>query len=172
MSVFIEVLAWVILIYAAVPIVITLIYLEAGRHAGKQRHGRATTMGDAWPDIRAFLPCVAVGVSLLGHQWSPDTAGWRLAQIPLFAAMTLYLAAWIRSLLAGRPGTSAADREIRGYLLVFAAIIPLLTYQWKGGTAGWWLMYVPVLVAGTVYLEAGIRYLVRRKPSGPTAEPS
>jgi hypothetical protein len=170
MSVFIEVLAWVFIAYAAVPIVITLSYLEAGLHARKQRHGRATTIGEAWPDIRAFLPCVAIGVSLLGHQWSPDTAGWWLAQIPLFATMTLYLAAWIRSLLAGRPGTSAADRETRGYLLVFAGITPLLTYQWEGGTAGWWLMHIPILAAGAVYLEAGLRYLIRHKSGGPTAE--
>ncbi len=172
MSVFIEVVAWIIIAYAAVPIVITLVYLEAGMHAGRQRHGRATTMGEAWPDIRAFLPCVAIGVSLLGHQWSTDTAGWWLAQIPLFATVTLYLAAWIRSLLTGRPGTSAADREIRGYLLAFAAVTPLLTYQWKGDSAGWWLMHVPVLVAGAVYLEVGIRYLISRKSGGPTAESS
>jgi hypothetical protein len=171
-SVFIEVVAWIIIAYAAVPIVITLVYLEASLHAGKQRHGRATTIGEAWPDIRVFLPCVAIGVSLLGRQWSTDTAGWWLAQTPLFAAVTAYLAAWIRSLLTGRPGTSAADREIRGYLLAFAAITPLLTYQWKGDTAGWWLMHVPVLAAGAVSLEAGLRYLIRRKSGGPTAEPS
>jgi hypothetical protein len=172
MSVFVEVLAWVILVYAAVPIVIILINLEAGRHAGKQRHGRATTMREVWPDLRIFLPCVAIGVSLLGRQWGTGTAGWWLAQIPLFAAMTLYLVAWIRSLLAGRPGTSPTDREIRGYLLVFAAIIPLLTYQWKGGTAGWWVMHIPVAVVAAVYLEAGIRFVIRHRPSGPTAEPS
>lgn len=80
MSVFIEVLAWIIIAYAAVPIVITLVYLEAGRHAGKQRHGRAMTMGEAWPDLRTFLPCVVAGVSLLGNQWNTDTAGWWLAQ--------------------------------------------------------------------------------------------
>ncbi|HEX4659892.1 MAG TPA: hypothetical protein VH307_21105 [Streptosporangiaceae bacterium] len=172
MSVFIEVVAWIIITFAAVPIVITLVYLEAGLHARKQRHGRATTIGEAWPDIRNFLPCVAIGVSLLGHQWRTDTAGWWLAQIPLFAFVTLYLAAWIRSLLTGRPGTSAADREIRGYLLAFAAVTPLLTYQWIADTAGWWLMDIPVLAAGAVSLEAGIRYLMRRKPGGPTAEPS
>jgi hypothetical protein len=172
MSVFIEVLAWVFIAYAAVPIVIRLIDLEAGLHAGKQRHGRATTIGEAWPDLRTFLPCVAIGVSLLGHQWGADTAGWWLAQIPLFATMTLYLVAWIRSLLAGRPGTSAADREIRGYLLAFGGITPLLTYQWNGGTPGWWLMHIPVFAAGAVCLEAGLRYLIGHRSGGPTAEPS
>lgn len=47
MSVFIGVLGWIIIAYAALPIVIILIDLEAGLHAGKQRHGRATTMGEA-----------------------------------------------------------------------------------------------------------------------------
>ena len=172
MAVFIEVVAWVIIAFGAVPIVLTLVDLEAGLHAGKQRHGRATTVGEVWPDIRGFLPCVAIGVSLLGHQWRTDTAGWWMVQIPLFSFVTLYLAAWIRSLLTGRPGTSAADREIRGYLLAFAGVIPLLTYQWKAGTAGWWLIHVPALAAGAVCLEAGIRYLNRRKSGGPTAEPS
>lgn len=172
MSVSIEVVAWVIIAFAAVPIVLMLVDLEAGLHAGKQRHGRATTMGELWPDIRGFLPCVAIGVSLLGHQWSTDTAGWRLAQIPLLAFVTLCLAAWIRSLLAGRPGTGEADREIRGYLLAFSAVSPLLTYHWKSGTPGWWLMHIPVLAAGAVCLEAGIRYLRSRKSGGPTPEPS
>jgi hypothetical protein len=172
MSVFIEVLGWIIIACAAVPIVIILISLEAGLHAGKQRHGRATTMGEAWPDLRTFLPCVVIGISLLGHQLSTDTAGWWLTQIPLLATTTLYFAAWIQSLRAGRPGTAEADREIRGYLLAFGAIIPLLTYQWKTGTDGWWLMHIPVLAAGAVTLEAVIRYLIRRKSGGPTAEPS
>jgi hypothetical protein len=172
MSVFIEVTAWIIIACGAVPIVITLIYLEAGLHARKQRHGRATTLGEAWPDVRAFLPCVAIGVSLLGRQWSTDSPGWWLAQIPLLATTTLYLAAWIRSLLTGRPGTPAAEREIRGYLPAFAAVTPLLTYHWKADTAGWWLMHLPVLAAGGVYFEVGIRYLIRRKSGGPTAEPS
>jgi hypothetical protein len=171
-SLFIEVVAWVIIAFAAVPILITLVYLEAGLHAGKQRHGRATTMSEAWPDIRAFLPCVAIGVSLLGRQWSTDTAWWWLAQLPLLAAVTVYLAAWIRSLLAGRPGTSEADREIRGYLVAFAAVTPLLTYHWKADTAGWWLMHLPAVAAGAVCLEACLRYLIRRKPGGPTAAPS
>jgi hypothetical protein len=172
MSVFIEVLGWIIIAFAAVPIVIILIDLEAGLHAGKQRHGRATTIGETWPDIRGFLPCVAIGVSLLGHEWSTDTAGWWLTQMPLLATTTLYVAAWIRSLLTGRPGTAEADREIRGYLLAFAAVIPLLTYHWKSGTPGWWLMHIPVIAAGAVTLEAGIRYLMRRRSGGPTAEPS
>jgi hypothetical protein len=86
--------------------------------------------------------------------------------------MTVYLAAWIRSLLTGGAATLAADREIRVYLLAFAAVTPLLTYQWKGGTAGWWVMHIPVLVVGAVYLEAGVRYLIRPKSGGPTAEPS
>ena len=111
MSVFIGVVAWMIIAFVAMPIVITLVYLEAGLHAGKQRHGRAVTMGEAWPDIRSFLPCVAIGVSLLGRQWSTDTAGW-------------------------------------------------------------WLMHIPVLAAWAVLLEVGIRYLIRRKSGGPTAEPS
>jgi hypothetical protein len=172
MSVFIEVLAWVMIAYATVPIALTLVNLEAGLHAGKQRHGRATTIGEAWPDLRVFLPCAAIGVSLLGHQWGAGTARRWLAQIPLFATMTVYLAAWARSLLAGGAGTSAADREIRLYLLAFAGITPLLTYQWKGDTAGWWVMHIPVLAAGAVYLEAGVRYLIRPKSGGPTAEPS
>jgi hypothetical protein len=83
----------------------------------------------------------------------------------------VYLVAWIRSLLTGRPGTSAADREIRGYLLAFG-VTPLLTYQWKADTPGWWLVHVPALAAWAVLLEAGIRYLMRRKSGGPTTEPS
>jgi len=46
MSVFIEVVAWIMIAWGAVPIVITLVYVEAGLHAGRQRHGRATTMGE------------------------------------------------------------------------------------------------------------------------------
>ena len=172
MSVFIEVVAWVLIALGAVPIVIILVCLEAGLHAGRQRHGRAMTIGEAWPDIRVFLPFVVIGVSLLGHGWSTDTAGWWLAQIPLFAAVAWYLVAWIRSLLAGRPGTSAADREIRGYLLACGGVTPLLTYHWKADTPGWWLVHVPVLAAGAVCCEAGIRYLISRKSGGPTAEPS
>ena len=172
MSVFIEVVAWTFIVLGAVPIVLTLVSLEAGLHAGRQRHGRAMTIGEAWPDIRGFLPCVVVGVSLLGHQWSTHTAGWWLAQIPLFATVAVYLVAWIRSLLTGRPGTSAADREIRGYLLAFGGVTPLLTYQWKGDTPAWWLVHVPVLAGGAVCLEVGIRYLMSRKSGGPTAEPS
>jgi hypothetical protein len=172
MSVFIEVLGWIVVAFGAVPIVLTLVDLEAGMHAGKQRHGRATTLGEVWPDIRGFLPCVAIGASLLGHQWGTATAGWWLAQSPLFACVALYLAAWMRSLLTGGPGTAEVDREIRGYLLAFASVFPLITYHWKGGTPGWWLMHIPVIAAGAVTLEAVITYLMSRKSGGPTAEPS
>jgi len=171
-SLFIEVMAWIVIAYAAVPTVLTLLDLAAGLYAGKQRHGRAKTLGDAWPDLRAFLPCAPIGVSLLGHQLSTDTAGWWLTQIPLLATTILYLSAWIRPRLAGRPGTPAADREIRTYLVAFAATTSLLTYEWQAGTAGWWLMHIPVFAASVVCLEAAIRYLTRRKSDRPTAEPS
>jgi hypothetical protein len=42
MSVFIGVLAWIVIAFGAVPIVLALFSLEAGRHARNQRHGRGT----------------------------------------------------------------------------------------------------------------------------------
>ena len=172
MSVFIEVLAWIVIAFGAVPIALTLLSLEAGRHARNQRHGRSTPIAEVWPDLRAFLPYVAIGVSLLGHQWQPGTPGWWLPQVPLLATMTLYLGTWVWSRTRGTPATPEADRETRNYLLGFAGITPLVTYQWKADTAGWWLMHIPVLAAGVVCAEAGLQYLIRRKSRGPTAEPS
>ncbi len=172
MSVFIGVLAWIVIAFGAVPTALTLLSLEAGRHARNQRHGRSTPIAEVWPDLRAFLPYVAIGVSLLGHQWQPGTPGWWLPQVPLLATMTLYLGTWVWSRTRGTPATPEADRETRNYLLGFAGITPLVTYQWKADTAGWWLMHIPVLAAGVVCAEAGLQYLIRRKSRGPTAEPS
>ena len=56
MSVFIEVLAWIVIAIGAVAVVVTLISLEAGRHARNHRHGRAMPFAEAWSDLRAFLP--------------------------------------------------------------------------------------------------------------------
>jgi hypothetical protein len=171
MSVFIEVLAWIVIAFGVVPTVLTLLSLEAGRHARNQRHGRATSIAEVWPDLRDFLPLVVIGVSLLGYRWQPGTPGWWLPQVPLLATMTLYLGTWIWSRTRGTPGTPEAERERRNYLLAFAATIPLVTYRWKADTAGWWLMHIPVLAAATVCAEAGLQYLVRRRSGGPTAEP-
>ena len=121
-------------------VVVTLVRLEAGRHARNHRHGRAMPVAEAWSDLRAFLPLVAIGVALLGNRW--------------------------------QPGTPETERERRNYLLAFAATIPLLTYDWKADTAGWWLMHIPVLAAGVVCGEAVLQYLMRRKSGGSTAEPS
>jgi hypothetical protein len=172
MSLFIGVLAWIVIAIGAVPIVLMLLSLEAGRHARNQRHGRATPIGEVWAELRDFLPNVAIGVSLLGHQWQPGTPGWWLPQVPLLATTTLYLGTWIWSRTRGTLATPEADRERRNYLIGFAGITPLVTYQWKTDTAGWWLMHLPVLAAGVVCAEAGLQYLMRRKSGGPTAEPS
>jgi hypothetical protein len=172
MSVFIEVLAWIVIAFGAVAVVVTLISLEAGRHARNQRHGRAVPFAEAWSDLRAFLPLVAIGVSLLGNRWQPGTPGWWLPQVPLLATMTLYLGTWIWSRTRGTPATPEADRERRNFLLAFAATIPLVTYDWKADTAGWWLMHIPILAAGVVCGEAVLQYLMRRKSGGSTAEPS
>jgi hypothetical protein len=172
MSVFIGVLAWIVIAFGAVPIVLALLSLEAGRHARNQRHGRATPIAEVWADLRTFLPYVAIGVSLLGHQRQPGTPGWWLPQVPLLATVALYLGTWIWSRTRGTPATPEADRKTRNWLLGFAGILPLVTYQWKADTAGWWLMHIPVVAAGVVCAEAGLQYLIRRKPGGPTAEPS
>ena len=172
MSVFIEVLAWIVIALGAVPFALTLLSLEAGRHARNQRHGRATPIAEVWADLRDSLPCVAIGVSLLGYQWQPGTPGWWLPQVPLLAIMSLYLGTWIWSRTRGTPATPEADRKRRNYLLAFAGVIPLVTYQWKTDTAGWWLMHLPILAAGIVCAEAGLQYLIRRKSGGATAEPS
>ena len=172
MSVFIEVLAWIVIVIGAVAVVVTLISLEAGRHARNHRHGRAMPFAEAWSDLRAFLPLVVIGVSLLGYRWPPGTPGWWLPQVPLLATMTLYLGTWIWSRTRGTPGTPQADRERRNYLLALAATIPLVTYQWKADTTGWWLMHLPVLAAGVVCAEAVLQYLMRRRSGGPTAQSS
>jgi hypothetical protein len=172
MSVFIEVLAWVVIVCGAVPVMVTLLSLEAGRHARNHRHGRVIPFAETWSDLRAFLPLVAIGVSLLGQNWPPGTPGWWLPQVPLLATMTLYLGTWIWSRTRGTPATPEADRETPNYLLAFAATVPLVTYQWKADTAGWWLMHVPVLAAGVVCAEAALQYLMRRKSGGPRAESS
>jgi hypothetical protein len=57
-------------------------------------------------------------------------------------------------------------------MLAFAATTPLLTYQWKADTFGWWLMHVPVLAAVVVCAEAGLQHLMRRKRGGSTAQSS
>jgi hypothetical protein len=115
MSVFIEILAWIVIISGAVAVVVTLVRLEAGRHARNHRHGRAMPIAEAWSDLRAFLPLVAIGVSLLGQGWQPGTPGWWLPQVPLLAATTLYLGTWIWSRTRGTPGTPEAERERRNY---------------------------------------------------------
>ena len=66
MSVFIEILAWVLIAFGGVAVVVTLISLEAARHGRNHRHGRAMPIAEAWSDLRAFLPLVVIGVSLLG----------------------------------------------------------------------------------------------------------
>jgi CHASE2 domain-containing sensor protein len=90
----------------------------------------------------------------------------------LLAAMSLYLGTWVWSRTQGTPATPEADRETRNYLLAFAVTTPLITYQWKADTAGWWLTHIPVLAAGVVCAEAGLQYLIRRKSGGPTAQSS
>jgi hypothetical protein len=172
MSILIEVLAWFAIAFGTLPVVLRLIDLEAGRSAAKHRHGRPVTFAEVWPDIRYFLPFLAVGLSLLGHQWNTDTAGWWLAQLPLLAATAVYFIAWLGSRVTGRPSRVASDREIRAYLLVFGSVTPLLSYPWPTGTPGWWLMHVPLFAAGAVYLEAAVRYLARHRPGRPQAEPS
>ena len=172
MSVFIEVLAWIVMAIGGVAIVVTLISLEAARHGRNHRHGRAMPLAEAWSDLRTSLPLVVIGVSLLGSGWQPGTPGWWLPQVPLLATMTLYLGTWIWSRTRGTPGTPEADRERRNYLLAFAGTIPLVTYDWKADTAGWWLMHVPVAAAAVVCAEAVLQYLIRRWSGGSTAEPS
>ena len=172
MSVFIEILAWVVIAIGGVAIVVTLISLEAARHGRNHRHGRVMPFAEAWSDLHSFLPLLVMGVSLLGYRWQPGTPGWWLPQVPLLTATTLYLGTWIWSRTRGTPGTPAAERERRNYLLAFAATIPLVTYQWKTGTTGWWLMHVPVAAAAVVCAEAVLQYLIRRWSGGSTAEPS
>jgi hypothetical protein len=172
MSVFIEVLAWILIAYATVAIVVTLLPGGAGRHARDQRHSRGTSLREVWPDLRTFLPALAIGLSLLGHQRPPGTPGWWLPQVPLFAAMTVYLGAWIWSRTRGAPRTPEAERQTRNYLLAFAATTPLVAIGWKADPATWWVIHIPLVAAGVVFLEAGLMYLRRRKSGGPTAEPS
>ena len=172
MSVFIEIMAWILIAVGAVAVVVTLISLEAGRHARNHRHGRAMPFGEARSDLRSFLPLLVIGVSLLGYRWQPGTPGWWLPQVPLLAAMTVYLGTWIWSRTRGTPGIPEAERERRNYLLAFAATIPLVTYQWETDTTGWWLMHIPVLAAGVVCAEAVLQYLMRRRSGGSRAEPS
>src|ERR1700729_411047 len=108
MSVFIEVLAWIVIVFGAVPIMITLISLEARRHVRNHRHGRVMPIAEAWSDLRDFLPYVVIGVSLLGYRWPPGTPGWLIPQAPLLAVMALYLGTWIWSRTQGTPATPEA----------------------------------------------------------------
>ena len=55
MSVFIEIMAWIVIVFGAVPVVITLISLEAGRHARNHRHGRV--MPSLKPGQTCALSC-------------------------------------------------------------------------------------------------------------------
>jgi len=109
MSTFIEVVAWVIIGYAALPLAITLLDFATGLQVKDMRHGRAKTMSEEWPDLRLFLPVLAVGVSLLALQWNTDTAKWWLAHIPLFAVVVVHLASWIRSRVIRGPGKPSAE---------------------------------------------------------------
>jgi hypothetical protein len=82
MSTFVEVTAWVIIGFAALPLVSSLLDLAAGLQVKEMRHGRAKTMGEEWPEVRPFLPVLALGVSLLAVQWKTGATRWWLAQIP------------------------------------------------------------------------------------------
>jgi hypothetical protein len=61
MSVFIEILAWIVIVFGAVAVVVTLVRLEAGRHA-RNRQARprlnakgATTCSPSRPPPRCLL---------------------------------------------------------------------------------------------------------------------
>ncbi len=60
MSTFIEIIAWLFIAYAALPLMITLLDLATGLQVKRMRHGRARTMGEAWPDVRIFVPILAI----------------------------------------------------------------------------------------------------------------
>jgi hypothetical protein len=172
MSTFIEVVAWVIIGYAALPLAITLLDLATGLQVKDMRHGRAKTMSEEWPDLRPFLPVLAVGVSLLALQWNPDTARWWLAQSPLFAIGALYLAAWLRSCVRRGPGMLADKSDLSSSLVVVAIGVSLLALQWNTDTAKWWLAHIPIFAVVVVYLASWIRSRVIRGPGKPSAESS
>jgi len=162
-SVLLELLGWVIIAFGAAAVVLTLVDWAVAQRSPD----RAMTLAEAWPDMRPFLPCLAVGLSLLGQHRQHGTAGWWLTQAPLFAAITAHLGAWAWSRLRCGVGSYDAEREFRGYLLVFAFTASALTYGWKSGTVGWWLMLIPLFAAAGVYLEVGIRYVARRRSEAP-----
>jgi hypothetical protein len=169
-SVFLELLGWVIIAFGAAAVVLTLADWAVAQRSPDRDD---LTLAEAWPDMRPFLPCLAIGLSLLGQHRPHGTAGWWLTQAPLFAVITAHLAVWAWSRLRRGVGGLETEREFRGYLLVFAFTASALTASWKSGTAGWWLMLLPLFAAAAVYLEVAVRYVARRKSQAPpAAEPS
>jgi hypothetical protein len=103
MSVALEVVAWVCIGLGTVCFLHTLIEISTRRAARKQKHGRVLTMGEAWSDIRTYLPGIAVGVSLLSYRWKDHSAWWWLANIPLFVIVAVSLTGSARSWIRRRP---------------------------------------------------------------------
>src|SRR5258708_31260321 len=144
----IEVNAWLFIGYAAVPLVITLLELATGLQVKKMRHGRARTMGETWPDVRVFVPILAIGIALLAHQWNVGTARWWLAQSPLIAVGTLYFAAWIKSRIVHGPAIPAADSDYRDSLAILATGGALVALVSKTDTLERWLTTIPDFAVG------------------------
>jgi hypothetical protein len=106
MSTLVRVLAWLCIGLGALYSAEKLARLVRSRGARKQRGERPPTASEAWSSIRTYVLTAAVGLSVLGNQWKFYTAKWWLAQLPLFALLTLYLASWIRSRIRRRSGRS------------------------------------------------------------------
>jgi hypothetical protein len=172
MSTFAEVLAWIFIGCASLPLILTLITLATGLQAPKMRHGRATTMSEAWPDISPFLPVLAIGISLLAHQWNPHAVKWWLAQLPLFALAVFSLGAGIRSWIRHEPGWLVAGPDIRSGLVALAFGASLLSVQWTPDTVSSWLAQIPLFVVVLAQLASWLRSRIKRSPGKPTAEPS
>src|SRR5258708_24442271 len=126
MSTFIEIIGGLCIALAALPLMNTLLAVATGLQVKRMRHGRARTMGEAWPDVRIFVPILAIGIALLAHQWNIGTARWWLVQSPLIAVGAWYFATWIKSRMAHGPAIPAAESDLRDSLAILATGVALV----------------------------------------------
>ncbi len=171
MSTFIEIIAWLFIAYAALPLMITLLDLATGLQVKRMRHGRARTMGEAWPDVRIFVPILAIGIALLAHQWNIGTARWWLVQSPLIAVGAWYFAAWIKSRMAHGPAIPAAESDLRDSLVILATGVSLVALVSKTDATGRWLANIPVFAIGAMSLATWIKSRRQHPPGKAAAEP-
>jgi len=168
MSTFIEVIAWLLISYAALPILITVLDLATGLQVKRMRHGRARTMGEMWPDVRVFVPILAIGIAMLAHQWNFGTARWWLVQSPLIAVGAMYFAAWIKSRMVNRPARPAAESNLRDSLVILAIGVSLVALVSKIDTVGR-LANIPEFAIGALSLATWIKSRRQHPPGNPAA---